>query len=120
VPNFTKATAPMGYLTFGGGRIYANVVNNGLMANTVDTTPLDPPTFVVDLPSGTRAVALSNAVAHFEVQAVVDVTNYQWYSNNVPIPGANSYFYNQGNLDTNMTGIGFKVTVINAAGSATS
>lgn len=118
LPNYVKATAPMGYIHFGNGRVYANVVNNGMMANTVDSTPLGPPTFVQDLPATTRV--LIGATATFQVQAITDVTNYQWYSNNVPIPGANTYFFNLPNVTTNMSGIVFKVTVVNAAGSATS
>jgi hypothetical protein len=98
--------------------VYANVVNNGLTASTIDPVPLGPPTFVQDLPATTRV--LNGATATFQVQAVTDVTNYQWYSNNVPIAGANTYFFTLPNVTTNMSGIVFKVTVVNAAGSATS
>src|SRR5207302_115788 len=92
IPNFQKATAPMGYLHFGNGRLYANVVNNGMLASAVDSVTLNPPTFTINLPVTTRIAV--GQTAHFEVLAVADVTNYQWYSNNVSIAGANSYYLN--------------------------
>jgi hypothetical protein len=55
-----------------------------------------------------------------EVFAVSDVTNYQWYSNNLAITGANTYFYDVPNVTTNTSGSVFKVVAFNAAGSATS
>src|ERR1043166_6858670 len=120
VPNFQKATAPMGYLHFGAGgtRLYANVVNNGLLASTVDSVTLNPPTFTTDLPPATRVAA--GQTVHFEVFAVADVTNYQWFSNNVTIAGANTYFLDLPNVTTNMSGINFKCIAFNAAGSAES
>jgi hypothetical protein len=117
VPNFQKTTAPMGYVRFGLGRLYAHASNNGFLVNSVDSTTLNAPTFTTDLPSQTR-VSEANT-AHFEVFAVVDVTNYQWYSNNVPISGANTYYYDIPNVNTNMNGT-FKVVAFNAAGSSTS
>src|ERR1051325_7951755 len=120
VPNFQKATAPMGYLHFGAGgtRLYANVVNNGLLASTVHSVTLNPPTFTTDLPPATRVAA--GQTVHFEVFAVADVTNYQWFSNNVTIAGANTYFLDLPNVTTNMSGINFKCIAFNAAGSAES
>ena len=118
VPNFTKATATMGYVRFGNGRLYANVVNNGLLASTVDSVSLSAPTFTKDLPATTR-VAVGQG-ARLEVFAVVDVTNYQWFTNNTPIPGANTYFLDVPNVTTNMNGIVYKVIAYNAAGSTTS
>ncbi len=115
IPNFVKATAPMGYLDFGGGRLYANVVNNGLLASTIDSIPLGPPVFVQDLPASTRIAV--GQTAHFEVTAITAITNYQWYSNNVAIPGATTYFLNVTNVQTNNSGTVYKVIVSNAAGS---
>jgi len=117
-PNNVKATAPMGYVRFGNGRLYANVVNNGMLASTVDSVSLSVPTFTTDLPTTTRVG--EGFPAHFEVLAVTDVTNYQWYSNNVPIAGANSYSYDLSNASTNMNSPVFKVVAMNAAGSSTS
>lgn len=116
--NNTKATAPMGYVHFINGRLYANVVNNGLLGNSVDSVALATPTFTKDLPP-TNRVALAST-AHFEVTAVYDVTNYQWYSNNIAISGANNYYIDIPNIQTNSSGAQFKVVAFNAAGSVTS
>jgi hypothetical protein len=118
IPNLQKATAPMGYLDFANGKLYANVVNNGLLASTVDPVPLSPPTFTTDLPASTR-VSVGQS-AHLEVLAVIDVTNYQWFSNNVAIAGATSYSIDVLNVQTNMSGIVYKVVASNAAGSTES
>jgi hypothetical protein len=117
-PNFQKTTAPMGYVRFGNGRLYSHASNNGFLVSTVDSVALSAPTFTTDLPAATRVI--EGSPAHFEVFAVADVTNYQWYSNNVAIPGANTYFYNLQNASTNMNSPVFKVVAMNAAGSSTS
>jgi hypothetical protein len=91
IANFQKTTAPMGYLAFGNGRLYAHASNNGFLVNTVDSVPMSAPSYtwtdydlsgfamtrVTDLPATTRAAA--GQTAHFEVLAVPAVTNYQWY-----------------------------------------
>lgn len=108
----------MGYMDFGGGRLYANVVNNGLLASSVDSISLSAPTFTRNL-SATNRVGIGQ-LAHFEVVAVAAITNYQWFSNNVAIPGATTYFLDVPNVQTNVSGDVYKVVVRNAAGSATS
>jgi hypothetical protein len=119
IPNFQKTTAPMGYLRFRfGTNLYAHASNNGFLASEVDSVALNPPTFTTDLPSTTRVAVGQNV--HFEVRAVVDVTNYQWYSNNVAIPGATTYFYDIPNATSGMSGSTYKVVAFNAAGSADS
>jgi hypothetical protein len=130
IPNFQKATAPMGYLAFAPGRLYANVVNNGLLASTVDSVPCTLPAFqlppdlpgnpprVTDLPATTRtAIGFS---VHFEVFATPDVTNYQWYSNNVAIPGANKSYLDLSDPQASWSGSTYKVIAYNAAGSTPS
>jgi hypothetical protein len=130
VPNFSKAVATMGYLAFGPGRLYVNVVNNGMLASTVDSVTLSQPALQLppDYPNGqpkltdlpaTNRVAVGQT-AHFEVFATPDVTNYQWYSNNVAIAGANTYFFNVPNAQTNNSGAVYKVIAYNAVGSVES
>jgi hypothetical protein len=116
--NNVKATAPMGYCKFSNGRLYANVVNNGMLGQTVDTTPLSPPTLTTDLPATNRVTVYSTV--HFEVTAVYDVTNYQWYSNNVAVVGANQYYLDIPNVTPSANGAVFKVVAMNAAGTVTS
>jgi hypothetical protein len=116
--NNVKATAPMGYVHFSNGRLYANVVNNGILGQTVDSIALAAPTITKDLPP-TNRVAVASA-AHFEVTAVYDVTNYQWYSNNVAVSGANNYYIDIPNVQASVAGSVFKVVAFNSAGSATS
>src|SRR5207247_8175107 len=79
VPNNANATAPLGYLDFGGGRLYANNVNNGLLASTVDSIATPAPSILQDLPA-TNRVAVGQT-AHFEVQAFPAITGYQWKTN---------------------------------------
>ncbi|MGZ5544344.1 MAG: hypothetical protein ACXWIU_06685, partial [Limisphaerales bacterium] len=118
IPNFQKTTAPMGYVHFGGGKLYAHASNNGFLTSLVISSPLDAPTFTLDLPQTNKVpVTLS---AHFEVQAVYDVTNYQWYSNNVAIPGANTYYFDISNVQSTMNNSVFKVIAYNANSSVTS
>jgi hypothetical protein len=117
-PNFQKTTAPMGYLRFrSGNRLYGHASNNGFLCSTVDSVTLNPPTFSPDLPASTRVAVGQNV--HFEVFAVADVTNYQWFSNNVLIAGVKTYYYDIPNVNSGMSGV-FKVVSYNAAGSATS
>ncbi len=119
IPNFQKTTAPMGYLRFTtNGVLYAHASNNGFLASSIDSVTLSPPTFTTDLPSTTRVAVGQNI--HFEVRAIVDVTNYQWYANNVAIPGATTYYYDIPNATSGMSGSTYKVVAFNAAGSTES
>jgi hypothetical protein len=118
IPNFQKTTAPMGYLRFGNGRLYATASNNGFLVSLVDSVSMSAPSLLTDLPAITR-VAVGQSV-HFEVFAIPGVTNYQWYSNSVPIPGATTYFIDIANVQTNLSGTVYYVAVTNAAGSAAS
>jgi len=130
--NFQKTTAPMGYLCFGGGKLFAHASNNGFLCSTVDSVTLNPPSFTWtdfgldgtpftrngDLPATTRISA--GQTAHFEVYATPDVTNYQWFTNNIAVTGATSYTLDVTNVTTNMSGIVYRVTAFNAAGFTSS
>jgi len=52
--NNANATAPPGYLSFGGNRLYAHVINNDLDAWTVDAQSTPPPFIERDLPGTNR------------------------------------------------------------------
>lgn len=118
IPNFQKTTAPMGYLRFGNGRLYAHASNNGFLASTVDSVTTPIPSFSTDLP-GTSRVGVGQTI-HLEVFATPDVTNYQWYSNNVAVGGATTYFFDIPNVQANYSGTAYKVVARNAAGSVAS
>ena len=130
--NFQKTTAPMGYICFGNGHLYAHASNNGFLCSRVDSVTLGLPSYLwtdfnlngqsytrnSDLPATTRAS--DGGPVHFEVFAVADVTNYQWFSNNVLIAGVNGNNLDLPVVNTNMSGIVFKAVAQNAAGSSNS
>ena len=118
IPNLQKTTAPMGYLRFGNGRLYGQASNNGFLVSAVDSVAMAMPAFSTDLPATNRVSA--GVGVHFEVFATPDVTNYVWYSNNVVIPGATTYFLDIPNVQAGYSGSTYKVVASNAAGSATS
>jgi hypothetical protein len=142
--NLQKTTAPMGYMCFSGGRLYAHASNNGFLVSTVGSISITSPTYtwtdygldgnpytrVSDLPTTTRSAAgqsingtTTNQIfgtAHFEVFATPDVTNYTWYSNSVVVPGAHSYYLDVSNITTNNNGDVFYVVAQNAVGTAES
>jgi len=118
LPNNPNATAPHGYLDFGGGRLYANNVNNGLLASTVDLAATPLPIMLRDL-APTNRVAVGQT-AHFEVQAYPHITGYQWRTNGVPVPGATNFFIDVPNVQTNDSGRVYSVVITNPAGSTNS
>lgn len=118
IPNFQKTTAPMGYLRFGNGRLYAHASNNGFLVSSADSITTPTLTFTTDLPATTRAIA--GQTVHLEVFATPGVTNYQWFSNNVPIPGATTYFIDLPNVQSTDSGTQFYVVANNGAGPVSS
>ncbi len=117
-PNNQNATAPLGYLDFGGGRLFANNVNNGLLASTVDLVATPLPIILRDLPA-TNRVAVGQT-AHFEVQAYPNITSYQWRTNSVDVTGATNFFLDVPNVQTNDSGRVYSVVITNPAGSTNS
>ncbi len=45
LPNLQKTTAPMGYLRFGKGRLYAHASNNGFLVSSVDSVTMPAAVF---------------------------------------------------------------------------
>jgi hypothetical protein len=117
-PNNPNATAPHGYLDFGGGRLYANNVNNGILASAVELAATPLPVILKNL-SPTNRVAVGQT-ARFEVQAYPNITGYQWRTNGVAIPGATNFFLDVPNVQTTDSGRTYSVVISNPAGSTNS
>ena len=118
IPNNANATAPHGYLDFGGGNLYANNVNNGLLASAVGSVVTPPPIILKDLPA-TNRVALGQT-AHFEVQAYPNITGYQWRTNGVNVTGQTNFFLDVPNVSLSDSGRVYSVVISNAAGTTDS
>lgn len=118
VPNNQNATAPHGYLDFGNNRLFANNVNNGLLASAVELAATPPPIILKDLPA-TNRVAVGQT-AHFEVQAYPNITGYQWRTNGVNISGATNFFLDVPNVTTNDSGRVYSVVITNPNSSTNS
>ena len=114
-PNNQNASSPLGNLDFGGGRLYAHVVNNGLLASTIGSQSTPVPIIDRDLPPVTRAAI--GQTAHFEVLAYPAITGYQWQTNGVDITGATSFSLNVTNVQLSDSGRQYSVRVDNAGGS---
>ncbi len=116
VPNNQNATAPMGYLTFGGQGtlLFANVVNNGLLGNTVDYVATPAPTYDLDL-LGTNRVAVGQT-AHFEARAYPAISTYQWFTNGVAVSGATNFYLDVTNVSLTDSGRVYQVVATNAGG----
>jgi hypothetical protein len=116
--NNANSTAPAGFLDFGGGKVFAHVVNNSLAAFTVDAQSTPAPFFEQDLPSELRISSGQNA--HFEVVADPLVTSYQWAVNGNDIPGATKFYLDLPNVQLSDSGKVYTVRAINPTTSTTS
>jgi hypothetical protein len=114
-PNNANATAPPGYVDFGNGKLYSHVVNNGLMAFTVDSAPMPAP-IINSQPPATNRVIVGRTVL-FSVSAY-PLVGYQWRSNNVDIAGATNSVYSLTNVQVSYSGY-YSCFITNASGSAT-
>ena len=108
-----NATAAAAYLDFGGGKLYAHSINNGILAMSVESVAMDPPTFITQ-PGGTFRTAEGRS-AYFETFAL-QATSYQWQRNGSNIPGATNPTFTVSNVTTNNSGA-YSVNLINAAGT---
>jgi hypothetical protein len=111
--DFQNALAPLGYLNFGGGRLYAGNINNGLMAFTVAIAPPPPPILTV-IPADTNKVVvgrtLNLTVAGFPA------VHYQWESNGVDIANATNGTLTLVNVQTNFAAL-YTCVVTNVSGA---
>lgn len=83
--DFQNALAPLGYLNFGGGRLYAGNINNGLMAFNIALAPPPPPILTV-VPAETNKAVIGRTI-NLTVSGFPAV-HYQWQSNGVNIANA--------------------------------
>jgi hypothetical protein len=111
--DFQNATAPLGYLNFGGGRLYAQIVNNGLMGFDVVLAPPPPPTLTV-VPAETNKAVVGRTVT-LTVSGFPAV-HYQWQSNGVNIANATSGTLTLANVQTNFAAL-YTCIVTNLGGS---
>ncbi len=111
--DYPNAAAPPGFLDFGGGNLYAHVINNGMRVFSTAAGAVPFPV-IVDQPPPTNQVARGQTLS-LTVSAYPLVT-YQWRSNNVPISGATNATYTLVNIQTNYAA-DYICTVSNSAGA---
>jgi hypothetical protein len=116
VPNNANATAPAGYLDFGGGRLYSHVINNGMATFAVGAVATPLPVLLSQLPA-TNRVPVGTTV-RYEMLAYPQVT-YQWKKNGTSLVGATNAYYVISSVTTNDVGQ-YYVTVSNGGGSVDS
>ncbi|EEF60399.1 immunoglobulin domain-containing protein [Pedosphaera parvula] len=114
-PNNANASAPPGYLDFGGGKLYSYVINNGLIAYSVDAVPTVAPT-ILSQPAATNRMTIGRTIT-LSVSAFPAV-NYQWTSNGVNIASATNGSLVISNLQVSYSGT-YSCVVSNAAGTQT-
>ncbi len=82
--NNANSGSPIGYVSFGGGKVYVHSLNNGIFAFNLNPGPIPAPTILTQ-PLPTRV--LEGNTATFRVVAQRGFT-FQWRKGNSPIPGA--------------------------------
>ena len=116
VPNNVNATAPAGYLDFGGGRLYSHVINNGMATFSVGAVPTPAPVLLMQLPA-TNRVPVGTTV-RYEMLAYPQAT-WQWTKNGANLPGATNAYYAMTSVTTNDAGQ-YHVKVSNSGGTVDS
>ena len=105
----------IGRVLFAGNRVFALNGNNGMMAFTIASGPVTPPT-ILRHPQNVRVVAGSAATLSV---VTADIVTYQWQFNGVDIADATASTYTITNAQASGGGT-YRVIVSNEAGSTTS
>jgi hypothetical protein len=111
--DFQNALAPLGYLNFGGGRLYAQNINNGMMGFAVALAPPPAPILTV-VPAETNKTVVGRTV-NLTV-AGFPAVHYQWQSNGVDIANANNGTLTLVNVQTNFAAL-YNCVVTNVSGT---
>ncbi len=118
-PNHPFASAPNGFLSFGGGNLYTHAINNGLLSFAVNTAPMPAPIITNQPGPATKRIVVGQSF-RAEVLAYPAVSSYRWLKNGTNYPNATNAVLNIINATTNDSGT-YSVVVSNAApGSALS
>lgn len=112
-PNNANTTTPVGYLDFGGGKLYAHVINNGLMAYNVDTVSTPALTLLL-APAETNRIASGASITLTAL--AYPAASYRWLSNGVNITGATNASLTLANVTTNFAAL-YSVVITNSADS---
>ncbi len=106
-------TAPPGNLDFGGGNLYAHIMNGGIVAYSVNQNLAGTPPVVISQPQATNIVA---AGQNFTLTVLAyPAAHYQWFTNNVAISGATNGNYTLSPVQTNSSAL-YSVVITNSAG----
>ena len=112
-PRNTAASAPNGFLDFGGGNLYVHVINNGLLTFTNAQVTTPSPTFLIQPVASQRLVA--TRPASFQALAYPAVT-YQWTKNGTNVLNATNATYTIASTAVGDTGT-YAVAVSNNSGT---
>jgi hypothetical protein len=105
----------IGRVLFSGNRVYALDANNGMMAFTIASGPVTPPT-ILQQPRDVRMVEGGSATLSV---VTADVVTYQWQFNQADILDATNATYTIADAEF-ADGGSYRVIVSNEAGSTTS
>lgn len=108
----------VGAVDFGGDKVFALNVQNGIMAfRIMENVVVNPPVITVQ-PTNQTVYAGAPLVVFAPGILGTQPLFYQWFKDNVAIPTATNATYSLTNLTTNMAGA-YSLTVSNSAGSTT-
>lgn len=108
--------APPGFLDFHDGRLYAQVINNGLAAFEIESVTPTVPTIIVQ-PNPTNRVVIGQSLT-LSVSAY-PATSYQWKKGGFDVPNATNAVFTISPAQTNDSGT-YHVEISNSAGSVDS